>query len=175
MNKTVTMVVVSLAAALLFGAAPLHAQPQDGIQLLRGSAVAADDKADAVRSYGGASPGQQRGMERTMTNQPPMISHSMSGVDRITLTENQCLICHSIVNQEKKPTVKLGDVSFKVADIRKKSTKVSDAHMTQVDVQGGGKQSVLDMRHWQCDSCHVPQVDANPLVATTFTGGRIAR
>jgi len=175
MKKTITMVAMSLAAALLFGATQLHAQQLDGVKSMRGSGVAADDKADALKLYGGANPGQQRALYRSITDQPPMISHALPGFDKITLTENQCMICHSVENYEKRATLKFGDSQINLVDIRKKASKVSDSHMTQVSVPGGGKKNVLDMARWQCDSCHVPQVDANPLVDTTFKGGRIAK
>jgi len=29
---------------------------------------------------------------------------------------------------------------------------------------------VLHMNRWQCNSCHVPQVDAKPLVENSFQG-----
>jgi nitrate reductase cytochrome c-type subunit len=43
---------------------------------------------------------------------------------------------------------------------------MSDAHLLAA---AGSAQSVR-MDRYQCNSCHVPQVDAKPLVASTFVG-----
>jgi cytochrome c-type protein NapB len=34
---------------------------------------------------------------------------------------------------------------------------------------------VIDKARWQCNSCHVPQIDAKPLVENVFKGNTAAK
>ena len=45
----------------------------------------------------------------------------------------------------------------------------------QGDVAFAAGELVLRMERYQCNSCHVPQVDAKPLVTSTFVGNLPAK
>ena len=79
--------------------------------------------------------------------------HATDNFDEITVTENQCLDCHGLENYKEK-----------------KSPKLLDSHLV---ASGTGKVLMLD--RYQCNSCHVAQVDAKPLVANTFVGNMPAK
>jgi len=86
-------------------------------------------------------------IERDYVQQPPLIPHSIKGY-RINIKFNKCLTCHSWAN-------------YKEAD----ATKISQTHFSDRD------ENVLANiapRRYFCDQCHVPQVDAKPLVENTF-------
>lgn len=89
------------------------------------------------------------GFDRAWELQPPTIPHTIEK-DRVTLQENTCMKCHSEKNFEKE-----------------KAPKVGDSHYFTRD---GTEQKVISSRRYFCSQCHVPQLDAAPLVENTFQG-----
>jgi cytochrome c-type protein NapB len=87
-------------------------------------------------------------VERTFEQQPPLVPHT---VDRyaINLKTNECLECHM-----KEP-----------GKDEAKSVEMSESHFVNRDGKKGD--DPVGARHF-CNQCHVPQVDAQPLVGTTF-------
>lgn len=120
----------------------------DAPKSMRGADAASAEVAFAEKTYLGKKPGLQKPIERTFKEQPPLVPHAMNNFDEITLEENQCLSCHSLEKAKEKNAPKIGD-----------------SHL----VKEGGKQ-VVSMNRYQCTSCHVPQVDASPLVENAFVG-----
>ena len=86
-------------------------------------------------------------IQRDYVQQPPLIPHDTQGY-KINLKFNKCLTCHSWANYKKAH-----------------ATKISQTHFE--DREGGVLASVAARRYF-CDQCHVPQVDAPPLVENTF-------
>ena len=84
---------------------------------------------------------------RAFVQQPPLIPHRIDGYT-INLKFNKCLTCHSWANYRNKG-----------------ATKISPTHFNDRD--GGVLASVSGLRYF-CVQCHVPQVDAKPLVENTF-------
>lgn len=150
MNQSVKQS-AGLLAAFLFAALSGIATAQ--VSTLRGAQADTVDKAPQDLKYQGGRPGVQKSINRTFREQPPLIPHAMNNFDEITLEENQCMSCHSAETYKQKNAPKLGD-----------------SHMTLVDIPGGGMKKVMNMTRWQCNSCHVPQVDAKPLVENSFKG-----
>jgi cytochrome c-type protein NapB len=138
---------ISLLAAL---AVTVAACASTAVQLssLRDTSVPTIDAAPTEKAYVGKRPGQTPLIVRNFEAQPPLIPHTVENYD-ISATENACWECHNSddFKGKKMPMVGkshlLGPV---VADVPPK----------------------LDMQRWQCDSCHVPQVDAKPLVDNNF-------
>ncbi|MDP2793689.1 MAG: nitrate reductase cytochrome c-type subunit [Sulfurisoma sp.] len=153
MNKTIKTTVAVLAAALFASVSGIAAAQ---VNSLRGVQADAVDQAPRDLQYQGKKPGLQKPIARTFKEQPPLIPHALANFDEITLEENQCMSCHS---EEK----------YK----EKKATKLGDSHMTAVP--GGGAKKVMNMTRWQCNNCHVGQVDAKPLVDNTFKGNITAK
>lgn len=110
---------------------------------LRGSSVDAPDKAPEVYRV-------QEGikLERAYRQQPPLVPHSVDKY-QVDLKANQCLRCHEwpYSDQERAP-------------------KISDAHYVD---RNNVKKDVVDGTRYFCLQCHVPQVDAKPLVDNKFT------
>ena len=154
MKKTVALTLRMTLAALLTTASGWAQAEQTagvGVQSLRGKDVAAEDTAAETKAYQGKRPGLQKPIARTFTGQPPLIPHAVENFDEITLEENQCMTCH-------------GPEKFK----EKKAPKVGVSHFNNPRTAEVGKQ-VSTARH-NCTSCHVPQVDAKPLVDNAFQG-----
>jgi cytochrome c-type protein NapB len=97
------------------------------------------DKRKALTSKGG--------FQRSFEQQPPLIPHSIEK-DEITLRGNTCMRCHSKDNFEKE-----------------KAPRVGDSHFMDRD---GKMLTKLSSRRYFCNQCHVPQVDASPLVENNF-------
>lgn len=84
---------------------------------------------------------------RDYIQQPPLIPHKIEGYI-ISPKSNKCLSCHSWANAKQSG-----------------ATKVSQTHFEDRD------RNVLanvSARRYFCTQCHVPQVNAPPLVGNTF-------
>ncbi len=139
-------VLASVACCLLAGPALAQESPKP----MRGADVSAVDQAPEAKKYIGGKPGGQEKVARTFRSQPPLIPHAVDNFDEITLEENQCLTCHSATNYQKKKAPKIGDSHFR-------------------DREGKVLPEASAARH-NCVQCHVPQVDAPPLVENDFKG-----
>jgi len=81
---------------------------------------------------------------------PPLILHTVENFD-ITPKENACLECHIHIDSEFKGH---------------KMPMVSKSQLVKATDANAALQ--LNMLRWQCNSCHVPQGDAKPLVSNDF-------
>jgi cytochrome c-type protein NapB len=90
---------------------------------------------------------EQPPMERAYVQQPPLIPHEVDGYI-INANSNKCLTCHSWEN-------------YRTA----KATKISLTHFRDRD---GKELSNVSASRYFCSQCHVPQVDAQPLVDNAF-------
>ena len=88
-------------------------------------------------------------IDRTFKQQPPLIPHRNDEYT-INLKENKCLDCHM-----KQP-----------GKDKAKSVEMGESHF--VDRDGKKLDHPAGSRHF-CTQCHVPQIDAQPLVGNTFT------
>lgn len=153
-----TAIAMSVTLALMLAAISGHAAAQTvsatSIQSLRGSEVATEDKAFDAKDYQGKRPGRQKVVARTFAEQPPVIPHAVENFDDINLEENQCLSCHSLEKAKEKNAPKVGASHFKNPRTGEIMKDVSAA------------------RH-NCTNCHVPQVDARPLVENAFQGNPV--
>lgn len=139
----------ALAAALLL-AGDAMADSSD-VQSLRPTSIGEADQAPEEKTYVGKRPGSQKAIARTFEQQPPLIPHAMTNFDEITPADNQCMECHGPDTYQKKNAPKLGDSHFR-------------------DPATGTVQTTVSGARYQCTLCHVPQVDAKPLVENTFQG-----
>ena len=80
--------------------------------------------------------------------QPPIIPHNVKGY-QITKNVNMCMVCHAAKNAP-----------------RTGATPVGASHYLGRD---GKKLDNISTRRYFCLQCHVPQFDAEPLVANTFS------
>lgn len=127
-----------------FALAPIAFADTGGVQSLRGSNEL-DNKSVAP-----ASQKWQRDrdpIERDYVQQPPLVPHTVKGY-KINAKFNKCLTCHSWAN-------------YKEAG----ATKISQTHFSDRD---DNVLANIAPRRYFCNQCHVPQVDAKPLVENTF-------
>jgi len=139
MIKKLSMVLV------LLGAAGLATQAlSEGVASLRGMADPLEESDVPVqKNY--AKDGMP--IARDYVQQPPLIPHT---IDRyqINRKSNKCLSCHSWANY-----------------LEAGATKISQTHFEDRDKHVLANVSA---RRYFCTQCHVPQVDAKPLVENTF-------
>ena len=86
-------------------------------------------------------------VERNYVHQPPVIPHQVRGY-KVDLNSNKCMACHGW-----KYVKEVG------------ATKVSPTHF---ETREGMILSDMSPRRYFCLQCHVPQVDAKPLVKNDF-------
>lgn len=116
-----------------------------GVHSLRGDAALEATNKDAPRE--GRLVTERGGFDRNYKQQPPLIPHKLDRVE-INLKVNRCLKCHSKENHEKE-----------------KAPEVGKSHYLDAN---GNKQDTISMRRYFCTQCHIPQMNAEPLVENTF-------
>ncbi|HFQ14451.1 MAG TPA: nitrate reductase cytochrome c-type subunit [Gammaproteobacteria bacterium] len=134
---------VSILAGSLWATSPLMAQ-SDTVKSLRGHTELNQDSSvpSAKKWQRDRDP-----IERDYVQQPPLIPHTIKGY-KINLKFNKCLTCHSWAN-------------YKEAG----ATKISQTHFSD---RNDNVLANIAPRRYFCNQCHVPQVDAKPLVENTF-------
>lgn len=148
MNKTLKFAITT--AAVCFSAL---AFAQEGAKSIRGIEVSAPDPVAETKTYVGGKPGRQTPVTRTFSTQPPVVPHSVEKFDEINLEGNQCLECHSAAMAKKSNAPVIGDSHF-------------------IDREGNKHVDATNARY-NCTQCHVPQVDAPPLVENVFKGDKL--
>jgi cytochrome c-type protein NapB len=111
---------------------------------LRGDVVESGSEMPEIRHYLKDQPP----IARDYLQQPPLIPHNIDGYI-VNIKHNKCLGCHSWTNYK-----------------RHNATKISQTHFESRD---GAVMSNVSPRRFFCLQCHVPQVDARPLVENTFS------
>jgi cytochrome c-type protein NapB len=149
MKKTTTIIVLAVLCSAVFGCVGVQQ-----FQTIRGADVPTADQVPQDLAYQGKRPGELKLIERTFEGQPPLIPHSIANYEEITVTENPCIECH--ISDDFKG---------------KKMPRVSNSHLVAAPT-AVKPELVLSMSRWQCNSCHVPQVDAKPLVDNSFQSRR---
>jgi cytochrome c-type protein NapB len=86
-------------------------------------------------------------IQRDYVQQPPLIPHDTEGYT-ISLQFNKCLTCHSWANYREAGATKISQTHF--------ADRTGDVHAN------------IAARRYFCTQCHVPQVDAPPLVENSF-------
>lgn len=133
---------MAIAIALGLALGQMGGAAADDVKSLRDSAASAPDKApDIYKVQDGVK------LERAYRQQPPLVPHATEKYE-IDLKVNQCLRCHEwpYSDQEKAP-------------------KISDLHYID---RNGVRQDTVNGNRYVCTQCHVPQVDAKPLVENKF-------
>ncbi len=86
---------------------------------------------------------------RDYAAQPPLVPHKIAKYE-ISRNVNECLDCH-------------GADTY----IEENASKISQTHY--VGREGNLQMNSPDAGRWNCNQCHVPQTDAEPLVDNTFS------
>ena len=150
MKRIVTTVLAGLLTSVIGCATYLP------VTSMRGSDVEAADKAPDQKQYAERLPDDDMKalIPRTFTGQPPLIPHTVAKYEPITVEENACLDCH--ITDEFKG---------------RKMPRIGQSHFDKTRKESDGT-PMVSMTRWQCNSCHVPQADAKPLIENDFVGSK---
>ena len=139
MIKKISLIIVMLVFTG-FGIESIAAD----VASLRGSTeLDAGTSAPPVKKYNK----DEEPIARDYVQQPPLIPHAIARY-RINLKSNKCLGCHSWKNYRENGATKISQTHF----------EDRDAHVL----------ANVSARRYFCTQCHVPQVDAKPLVENSF-------
>ncbi len=132
-------------ALLFFSVIGVAAQAAaEDVRSLRGhSDIGTVTKAPESKHY--AKDGEP--IARDYVQQPPLIPHKIQGYI-INAKANKCLSCHSWKNYREAGATKISQTHF---EDREKHVLAN-----------------ISARRYFCTQCHVPQVNARPLVQNTF-------
>jgi len=122
----------------------IYSQDHGGVKSLRGSA---DIKQSSITPEQKRWQSDREPVDRAFVHQPPIIPHKIVGY-QINKKFNKCLTCHSWANYKESG-----------------ATKLSMTHFSDRD---GNDLANVSARRYFCTQCHVPQVDAKPLVGNTY-------
>ena len=139
MMKKITMIVILLATAGISMQAI-----SETVSSLRGvNDIDQDSAAPTAKKYNK----DNEPIARDYVQQPPLIPHKIKNY-RINLKSNKCMSCHSWSNYREA-----------------NATKISQTHFESRDKNVLANVSA---RRYFCTQCHVPQVNAQPLVENSF-------
>ncbi len=96
--------------------------------------------------------GESEKIARAFENSPPLISHDITGMLPIALTDNLCMDCHM-------PDEAVGS----------DATAIPESHFTDLDT-GKYLGGDLDGNRYDCMQCHVIQTTLSPPVENIFKG-----
>ena len=119
-----------------------------------------DTPTPQVYQYKGKQAGQNKVLPRAYLNAPPQIPHDISDFLPITTESNMCDACHNRPDLWGK----------KLA--QGEPTPISKSHFTDLRNAPGKVTDHLIKARFNCNQCHVPQANAQPLVENTFGSRR---
>ena len=132
---------LALAAGIALGGIGM-ASAQELVNEIGGVTIEGNSKVNMFRPEK-----EQEVIPRNFQKQPPLIPHSIKGYN-ITQNFNKCMDCHSAARYVEMNTTRVPPSHFKT--------------------RTGQELSNLSPSRYFCTQCHVPQVDARPLVNNAY-------
>ena len=138
------MKIITTIAVLIITAGISIQSIAGNVSSLRGdSSIDEDSTAPVAKKYNK----DKEPIARDYVSQPPLIPRKIDNY-RVNLKSNKCMTCHSWTNYRKA-----------------NATKISQTHFEDRDKN---VMANVSARRYFCTQCHVPQVDAQPLVENEF-------
>lgn len=109
------------------------------------------------------------GLQRSFENSPPLIPHTTEGMFKITAEQNQCMMCHMPLKADEKNAKAIPLSHF--TDYRPVIVQEGDLYVVQAadnEVIAVSTESDLNQAMFNCNLCHAPQANIDPLVANLF-------
>jgi cytochrome c-type protein NapB len=147
---------ILVTASSAFAAQPIAA---DSMGLSKSSVF--DQPVQKVYGSKAKLPGENKVLPRAYLNAPPQIPHDIGDFLPITAQSNMCIACHNIPDQwgQKRE--------------QGKPTPIPQSHYTDRRNAPDKVTDHLINARYNCNQCHVPQMDAKPLVENTFAAKRM--
>ena len=135
-----------------------------------GDELLTDDADNALLAvYPTTSEMDSEGIERSFENAPPLIPHTIDGMFKITPDENQCMMCHMPEKAGEKNAKPLPLTHF--TDYRPKIVEEGDIYVVEIsenEMVAVSTGDELNMAMYNCNLCHVPQAEVDPMVKNLF-------
>jgi cytochrome c-type protein NapB len=138
MNKLIAILLLMISAGLA---------QADGVVIIKALRDGAPLDAEAAVPEPRHWQADRNTIPRQYVQQPPLIPHSIESYT-INLKFNKCLTCHSWANYKATGAVKIS--------------------MTHFSDREGHDLANVAARRYVCTQCHIPQMDAPPLVENDF-------
>lgn len=121
--------------------------------------------------YTGMSAGSSEKFDRAFTDAPPMIPHSIEGMEVIEKNNNQCTSCHmpdvaSLVGATPIPKSHFSNWRPKTGCVDNEFKTMADVMKNKVFARKLKK--ALYKGRYNCTQCHAPQSQGNLAVENTF-------
>ena len=142
MTKRATTIIAAFAVAALTAALPALAEQ---VKSLRGP----NGMTETIKAPRIHKPETAARIPRTFRTQPPLVPHTIDK-HQINLKTNRCLACHD-----------------RAVNVQHQAPAISRSHYIRRD---GSEGISISKTRYFCNQCHVPQVNARPLVENTFKG-----
>lgn len=144
-DKTVKRVLIPVVAVFAVGIMLMATAMAGNVKSLRGQTAL-----DETNTAGEVNHVMEHGRyPQNYRQQPPLIPHKIEKY-QINLKVNQCMRCHNWQYAAKEGAPKISETHYK-------------------DHRTGNALDDVSPGRWFCTQCHVPQVDAKPLVENTFS------
>ncbi|WP_419763886.1 MAG: nitrate reductase cytochrome c-type subunit [Arcobacter sp.] len=127
-------------------------------------------------AYKTEAAGTSTKIDRAFENAPPMISHDVEGMLPITISNNQCTMCHDPAVAESMGATSIPKSHF--TDLRPETSLAQNGKIIKEGMQVDNTSDLkvpeqkalahLAGARFNCSQCHAPQSDAKPLVNNEF-------
>ncbi|MCP4007700.1 MAG: nitrate reductase [bacterium] len=163
---------ILIASALLLPGLAPAADPvkevDDGLDVwFRDSDLDAMSRQD-LANYIGTAAGESKLIERSFSEAPPSIPHTVEDMLPITSDDNECMVCHHPENATSKQDLPLPKTHFERAVIVQ--GKKSDAMRNRV--KGYEKAKDVAGTRFNCTMCHAPQAGNVKSLKSLFRGDK---
>ncbi len=168
MNK-LSMTILG-SCILLFSACSDSSEEVVSLPVSNGDELLADESGNVeMASYPTTSEMDSEGIQRSFENSPPLIPHTIDGMFKITIDENQCMMCHMPEKADEKNAMPIPLTHF--TDYRPVIEQEGDLYVVQADeneVVANSTGGELNKAMFNCNLCHAPQADIDPMVKNLF-------
>jgi len=168
MNK-LSMTILG-SCILLFSACSNSSEEVVSLPVSNGDELLADEPENVeMASYPTISEMDSEGIERSFENSPPLIPHTIDGMFKITFEENQCMMCHMPEKADEKNAMPIPPTHF--TDYRPEIILEGDLYVVQAEeneIVAKSTGEELNKAMFNCNLCHAPQADIDPMVKNLF-------
>ena len=168
MNKlSITVLGIFL---LLFASCSDNSEELVSLPVSNGDELLVDEPDNVeMAEYPTISEMDSEGIQRSFENAPPLIPHTVNGMFKITIDENQCMMCHMPEKADEKNAMPIPQTHF--TDYRPEIILEGDLYIVKAEeneIIANSTGAELNKAMFNCNLCHAPQADIDPLVKNLF-------
>lgn len=157
-HRLLVCILLILATPAVLAAKPVRSIDPDSTGLSQGSVF--DVPKQAIYADQGQLPGGNPLLPRAYPGAPPQIPHAIGDFLPLTIESNMCVACHNRPDAWDTPRAS------------GTPTPIPRSHYTDLRHAPDKVTAHLIGARYNCNQCHVPQMNAAPLVKNTFGAKR---